>query len=921
MTARSEQSYRTLRCTVDAAEAEWQTTSHPDVKAVTPTSSSPEPRRVGAVATIAAPFDDEAVDLTATRHTSLRGPTAPGSIPELVEARAHDAPGAPALLAIDGTRVEYLGLSEQIARTRAELNAAGIGRGDRVALVLENGPELASAFLGIASVATCAPLNPSYRESEFAFYLSDLGAKALVVGSNLRDSPARKAARGLGIPALELVTSAGEGGLFTLEGRIGAGVRGRVPGRSDVALVLHTSGTTSRPKAVPLTHANLCESARNVARSLDLTAADRCLNVMPLFHIHGLVGAILASVHGGASVVCTPGFDGVRFLDWLGHLEPTWYTGVPTMHAAVLERARTRPDAVGRSRLRLIRSSSAALPLPVLEGLEDVFGCPVIEAYGMTEASHQMTTNPLPPAARKRGSVGLAAGPDVAVLDEKGRLLPSGVVGEVAVRGESVLAGYEHNDEANREAFTKGWFRTGDEGAIDGDGYLTLRGRLKEIINCGGEKVSPREVDDVLLTHPAIAQAVTFAQRDARLGESVAVAVVAREGIEVSERDVQAFVAARLVDFKVPRTVVFVDELPKGATGKVQRLGLAAALGLPVLGADIPAGRPRYAPPRTPLEQRIAAVWEELLGVENVGLDDDFFALGGESLHAAELFAALETDAPVTTIVWAPTVERLAAAVEAGQHVGAGRNLVPIDLAGTGPPLFFVHTHGGEALPFVRLARRMDADHPFYAFAAGEDGFAEDVSLEALAVDYLGQLRAVQPKGPYLIGGLCFGAGVALEMARRLLDGGEEVSLLALVLPIGEPRSRLRHYGRRLRFYVRRRRLLWALRRAAVLRTRKLVAPLAAPPVDPAREQFLRSTKVAGARYVAREYPGRVAVFRGGGYMTPDSFWSRIAAGGVDWYEIADEASEDVFSPSSVGVLAARLDEALARAMSLSLAD
>jgi thioesterase domain-containing protein len=298
--------------------------------------------------------------------------------------------------------------------------------------------------------------------------------------------------------------------------------------------------------------------------------------------------------------------------------------------------------------------------------------------------------------------------------------------------------------------------------------------------------------------------------------------------------------------------------------------------------------------------------------VEEVGLDDEFFALGGESLHAAELFGALETDLPGTTLLWAPTVKRLAAALEGEPREDLGRNLVPVEAGGNGPPVFLVHTHGGEALPFVRLVRRMTADQSFYAFAR-DDGVPDDVSVEGLAADYVDQVRAFQPEGPYFIVGVCFGAGVALEMGRLLLAEGQTLSLLALVLPIGEPRSRLRHYARRLRFYAGQRRVLWAIRRAIRIHTRNLFARVT-PQADPVREGYLRTMAAAGGRYVATPYAARVAVFRGPGYATPDAFWERLAAGGVDWYEIDQDANNDVFNPRSVELLATRLDEALERA-------
>jgi acyl-CoA synthetase (AMP-forming)/AMP-acid ligase II len=440
---------------------------------------------------------------------------------------------------------------------------------------------MASAFVAIACAATTAPLNPAYRQEEFEFYLSDLGAKALVVEQG-STSPAVSAARQLEIPLLEIEpgTAAGE---FRFAMAAGAGrpaASGGFAAGDDVALVLHTSGTTSRPKIVPLTHGNLCASARNIRETLALTPDDRCLNVMPLFHIHGLMAAILASLSAGASVVCTPGFNALKFFGWLEEARPSWYTAVPTMHQAILARAPRSKEIVAAAQLRFIRSSSSSLPPQVMKALEETFDAPVIEAYAMTEASHQMTSNPLPPRPRKPGSVGVAAGPEVGIMDEEGALQPHGCVGEIVIRGDNVTLGYENNPEANAENFTNGWFRTGDQGVMDDDGYLTITGRLKEIINRGGEKISPREVDDVLMDHPAVQQVVTFAMPHPKLGEEVAAAVVLREGAEATEQDIRQFAAVHLADFKVPRKVLFLDEIPKGATGKLQRIGLAEKLGI-----------------------------------------------------------------------------------------------------------------------------------------------------------------------------------------------------------------------------------------------------------------------------------------------------------------------------------------------------
>ncbi len=485
---------------------------------------------------------------------------------------------ATALRAPQRPPLSYAGLRRLAERSVAALNAVGIGRNDRVAIVLPNGPEMAAAFVAIACGATTAPLNPAYREDEFAFYLEDLRARALVALAGAA-TPARAAAARLGIPILELVPgeAAGE---FTLEGgRPGAAASPGPAQAEDIALVLHTSGTTARPKIVPLTHANITASAFHIARTLALSPNDACLNIMPLFHIHGLIAAVLSSLHAGGTVICTPGFDALRFFRQLDEERPSWVTAVPTMYQAILSRAERNADVIARSGLRLLRSSSASLPGPVMLALERTFGCPLVESYGMTEASHQMASNPLD-GPRKPGSVGLPAGPEIAIMAEDGTILPQGEVGEVVIRGPNVTSGYENNPDANAKAFTNGWFRTGDQGVFDVDGYLTLTGRLKELINRGGEKVSPLEVDGVLSAHPAVAQAVTFAIPHAKLGEEVGAAVVLREGMELTERELRDFAAASLADFKVPRRIVFLPEIPKGATGKLQRIGLAEKLGI-----------------------------------------------------------------------------------------------------------------------------------------------------------------------------------------------------------------------------------------------------------------------------------------------------------------------------------------------------
>ncbi|MGF1624125.1 MAG: acyl--CoA ligase [Alphaproteobacteria bacterium] len=501
----------------------------------------------------------------------------------LIDRIASQPAAAVAVAAPERASMSYGALDAFIGQTRARLRDLGIGRGDRVAIVLPNGPEMAVAFVAVAGAATTAPLNPAYRAEEFAFYLQDLRARAVLVAAD-EAGPIVDAARQAGVAVLRAVVPAdAAAGAFAIEGDpAGAASDDGAPGPDDIALILHTSGTTSRPKIVPLSHANIAASAQHIAATLGLGPADRVLNIMPLFHIHGLIAAVASSLGAGGSIWCSPGFNALRFFAWLDEAQATWVTAVPTMYQALLGRAERNAEIIARNPLRFLRSSSASLPPQVMQALEGLFGCPVIESYGMTEATHQMASNPLPPRPRKPGSVGVAAGPEIAILDERGAELAPGAIGEICIKGANVTAGYESNPDANAAAFTDGWFRTGDQGMLDAEGYLFITGRLKELINRGGEKIAPREVDEVLMDHPAVAQAVTFAVPHDKLGEEVAAAIVLRADVlPIPDAPMlKDFVAQRLADFKVPRTILIVDEIPKGPTGKLQRIGLAKTLGL-----------------------------------------------------------------------------------------------------------------------------------------------------------------------------------------------------------------------------------------------------------------------------------------------------------------------------------------------------
>ena len=504
-----------------------------------------------------------------------------------------------ALVAPGGPTLTYDNLRAQVVRLRRQLHAYGIRKEDRVAIVLPNGLENVLTFLAVTATATAAPLNAAYKLDEFAFYLEDTNAKAVITGPEGGREIAKAAPGG---PLLHIIAEIDDQGQVSFTEAVDdaegvdsnrasddtnhAGVQPMeeeregipLPGPDDVALVLHTSGTTSRPKRVPLTHRNLTTSLRNIVATYQLSESDVSLCIMPLFHVHGLVASTLSTLQSGGTIVVPPRFNPLNFWPVVKEYGVTWFSGVPTMYQALLNRAKSRgpgDPAPGADTLRFIRSCSAALPPSVMHDMEEQVGVPVLEAYGMTEAAHQMASNPLPPGMRLPGSVGPGTGVDVAIMDEAGVLLPTGGTGEVVIRGANVTLGYEANAEANESSFTNGWFRTGDEGIVDADGYLMLTGRLKELINRSGEKISPREIDEVLLDHPAVAEAVAFGIPHPTHGEEPSAAVVL-DG-EATPAELVAYCKTRLADFKCPRVIHIVEQIPRGATGKLQRRFVAEA--------------------------------------------------------------------------------------------------------------------------------------------------------------------------------------------------------------------------------------------------------------------------------------------------------------------------------------------------------
>ena len=717
------------------------------------------------------------------------------AIPAVLRGWGEKTPDALAIAAPDRLPLTYEALWRQIEKSAYTLNRLGVGKGKRVAIALPQGSDMAVAFLAVSSVAVAAPLNPVSSAGDLEATLRALNPKALIVPVG-NEGPVQSIARGLNISLIELCSKPeAPAGVFTLRGEyVNAATPGSFAGHNDLGLILPTSGTTSRPKLVLLTQRNFCAAADNTRTALELTGRDRCLNVMPLFHGHGLVAGVVASLMAGAAVMCTPTFDPAKFFAWMDDFRPTWYTAVPTIHHAVLAEAPRHQEIIARTTLRFIRSASALLPLPLMEELERVFKVSVTESYGLSEAL-QLTNTPLDRQRRKVGSLGVPGTSEVAIMDETGRLRGPSQAGEIVCRGPIVTAGYFNDPAASERSFADDWFRTGDLGFLDADGHLYMTGRLKEVINRGGEKVLPQEVDQALTAYPAIAQAVTFGFPDPVLGEEVAAAVVLRPGMSATAEEIRKFAASRLSGFKVPRRVLILPMIPTGPTGKLIRREVAERYG-PLVIAPL-RETVLVVNPRNPLEYHLTRLWEELLDIRPLGVTEDFFDYGGNSLLAARMMEEIEKICGRTLhpsiLFSAPTVEQLAHIVAEHQNPDPlQRPLIEVQRGGDRRPFIFLNgDYYGGGIYCRKLSHRLDPQQPFYVFAPYgiEDGAPS--SIEAQAEAYLGTLRAAQPNGPYLLGGFSHAGLIVYEMARRLEIQGARVELLVVIdMRAQDPRLR-----------------------------------------------------------------------------------------------------------------------------------
>ncbi len=890
---------------------------------------------------------------------------AAGSVPACIAEWARRQPQAPAILAPGRADLSYGELWQQVRYVAGALASIGLGRGDRIGISLPPGPEQASAIVAVVSCATAVVLDPEARQEEMITHLQATRAKALIATAGTQDK-AIYAAVSLGIPYLELSASYTEpAGVFLLkhDGRRLSGHQEPATSPADIAYVMRTSGTTGGPKFFVCTHRNLCQTNFERIQHEALTPRDRAVAVVPMYVSYGLKLTLFMPLLSGGTLACPPAFDEALFFDWVAEFRPTWYAAPPIVHRTIAERVADHPGILAGWQPRFIHTSGAAVGADLHKEIVAALNAPLVVLYAISEACN-VTATPMPPADPRPGSVGKPFGPPVMIVDSDGHPVGQGLVGEVLVRPDERVC-YENSDETSA---VDAWFHTGDLGFFDADGYLFLTGRLKEVINRGGQKVSPVEVEDVLTAHPDVQDVAVFGLPHPTLGEEVAAAVVLSPGSTAAVDALKDFAAKGLSPFQVPRLICFVESLPRSANGKVQRNQLAGALGLtaspseygpselqstPVSGLSQPqaalSALPpslRLAGPRDVTEDRLLRLWQDAFGRRGLGVSEDFFDLGGHSLLAARLVAAVEQEFGVrlapSVVLYASTVEAMARLVRDGDAPGDVSCLVELQAGGSQPPFFWVHGAGGDVLCLRNLARYMGGDRPQYGIrAAGLNGpEAFHQTVEGMAAQYIGTVRAVQPAGPYHLGGLSAGGLVAYEMAQQLQRSGDRAAVVVLLdtpnlarrqWPSPDAwraynlRMRLEyHTGNllhlapsvRLRYVLERGGLLGRRTAARLVGAMRRLGPGRVTSVSPLIKELEKANIAAANAYVPQMYPGRVVLFRARERMPgyeddPLLGWEGLATGGLEVHEVPGYHASMIAEPY-IRILASELRTCLA---------
>lgn len=698
---------------------------------------------------------------------------------------AESRPLAPALIDPDGLTLTYQEFWEQIELISRRIEEAGFGAGERVAVLLPLSPLQVLAVTGVMNHHAVQPLSTRATTTDSLNFLRRVAARVLIVSADFEAEI--EGALAMGLPVL--VAREGEAPDHWQFRHPESPLEAH-PAPPGVKAFFNTSGTTGGSKIVPHTAASLDAITEWMRRFYALTDSDRLLLLISQSFAVS-IGYAFAQFSAGGAVIATRGFDPSAYVRWLDELRPTYYICPPAVHQAALTQLQSKPPRLPVS-LRFMVSAFSPLPEETRLGLEEILQTSVLLHYGAIEALG-VTSESLPPCRRVPNSLGCSLGPEIGIMDPSGDLLPAGAQGEIVVRGANVFSGYLDNPQATRAAFRDGWYMTGDLGRLDEDGNLFVTGRLKEMINRGGEKVAPDEVDAAVASHPAVLEAVAFAVPHPTLGEDVACAVVLREGngAQVSARELRRFAATQLAPFKVPHRIYFVDQIPRGELGKPQRGLLADRLqnqtGVPPSPAEV--NQQIFTTGR--IFEGLHEIWARILDRNDLGYNEDFFEAGGDSLAAIKMLAEVDERFGCETSAWTasfldePTLEHLTGLVGQPSPPRASRSdpnnmeVFPVGKGGSGINLFCLPTQGNEGLNFRRLASHLAGKMDLLIVRPANTFHRMELfGLEREGREAAEAIRQQQPQGPYFVSGYCYGGMIAVEAARQLSLEGQDVQVI-----------------------------------------------------------------------------------------------------------------------------------------------
>jgi acyl-CoA synthetase (AMP-forming)/AMP-acid ligase II/thioesterase domain-containing protein len=707
-----------------------------------------------------------------------------GLIAQQIRRYSELQPDHPAVVAVGSKPLSYRALQFFIDAFRTCLREAGFGPNARIAVGLPHGPHAALAIVATTCSAIAVPFNPKQTSAEIETRFDVLRLDAVLLPQS-SDCVVRRVAERRGLTIIEAVAAKDSELGFKIIVRQTNSAKlsdeSDKPHPETPAFILQTSGTSGEPKLIPFSHDNMLAAAARLQAWFQLKPEDRCLNASPVYYSHGLKVTVFTPLLTGGTIVFPTDPSRFDFSEWFSTLKPTWYSAGPTLHRLVFDHTGDRPDAKTAHALRFILSGGAPLPREVREGLQLALGVPVVEHYGSSEAA-QIAANVPSPGPCKPGTCGVPWPDTLVIVDENGKAVAPGEQGEILLRGPTVISGYLDAEALNRASFVDGWFKTGDIGSLDEEGFLTLHGRRNDLINRGAEKIWPIEIENALMRHPAVAEAAAFAVPHPRLGEDVAAAVALRPGTQVLSVELRKYLGEILSSFKVPRQIFVLDRLPKGSTGKIMRRELSASLPsktvapqpVPISSAD------------ALLSKQLTELWLRLLKSGPLTIDDDFFEKGGDSLLAAEMLVEIERliGRPVSpSILFEATTIRQLMGKLSGTESSQSKILLQLFPEGSKPPLVFFHGEiYGNGYYTKQLSDLLGPDQPLTVIAPhGIDDTFVPVSIEAMAADRLALIRKAHPHGPYRLAGYCVGGLVAFETARLLIAAGEKVEIVVML--------------------------------------------------------------------------------------------------------------------------------------------